>query len=571
MRAKGKDVERLRDEFPSMPEEIRQMVAREVRRQINGLPQEQTEQQREDRAEGQTAAFTGNRAGWEDGQAGRGAGQSRETKRRGRNRRRTIIFIAASVAVLGTTVMAGVKLGLSFSTKQVGEYGLEISVREQEDKGTSRAGDGSGISGTDTPEAVSKSAQALSEQASPSASSAAWQAPEEVPEVKIEASYIPEGMVSYDDGLKIGYEDSLWQGGISMTTVVMDEEGMDGSMLLTDVVGSEQITVGDHEGVYVEFVEDSGEDGASRPVFNRRIYVMYPEVWQILEMFVASDVSREDALAVAAGISLVPTGETTPMDEVYATWSDEPDVMIIDSKVTADREELTISQIGESFLLEAAGQNDQGDSIDVPLQVKVTSVELSDRLDLLRDWQTSPYVDDTWREAADSEGVLQPDEIRFVKGGDGIATVDQVIKTEQVGQKLLYVTAEYTNTGEEAANNVLFGACVMSLLEEGDTFTIYDRAKAEPGDWDWTEQSGPAGHKEMGYWDVRSADGVNNGSNYIPSIQPGETVTVHLGWIVNEDELGYLYLDLSGSGNGINFPTPERGARQGALLVDARQ
>ena len=42
--------------------------------------------------------------------------------------------------------------------------------------------------------------------------------------VEIKASYIPEGMISYDDGLKIGYEDSLWQGGISMHTVVMDEE-----------------------------------------------------------------------------------------------------------------------------------------------------------------------------------------------------------------------------------------------------------------------------------------------------------------------------------------------------------
>ena len=37
-------------------------------------------------------------------------------------------------------------------------------------------------------------------------------------------------------------------------------------------------------------------------------------------------------------------------------------------------------------------------------------------------------------------------------------------------------------------------------------------------------------------------------NNYIPEIKPGESVTMHLAWIVNEDELDKLYLDFRGDG-----------------------
>lgn len=36
--------------------------------------------------------------------------------------------------------------------------------------------------------------------------------------------------------------------------------------------------------------------------------------------------------------------------------------------------------------------------------------------------------------------------------------------------------------------------------------------------------------------------GEHNTKNYIPEIGPGESVTIHFAWIVNEDELDKLYL-----------------------------
>lgn len=49
---------------------------------------------------------------------------------------------------------------------------------------------------------------------------------------------------------------------------------------------------------------------------------------------------------------------------------------------------------------------------------------------------------------------------------------------------------------------------------------------------------------EMGYSDVTGGARYNN---YIPEILPGETKEVHLAWLVTEDNLDHMYLELNGS------------------------
>lgn len=51
---------------------------------------------------------------------------------------------------------------------------------------------------------------------------------------------------------------------------------------------------------------------------------------------------------------------------------------------------------------------------------------------------------------------------------------------------------------------------------------------------------------EMGYSSVKEEYG--NGGNYIPSLKPGESIQIEMAWIVNESDLGDMYLDLQGEG-----------------------
>lgn len=68
----------------------------------------------------------------------------------------------------------------------------------------------------------------------------------------------------------------------------------------------------------------------------------------------------------------------------------------------------------------------------------------------------------------------------------------------------------------------------------------------------------------MSYYDVR---GGERGNNYITELKAGETKTVHVGFVVNEDELPYLYLNLNTAGDTASFS--DSALKQG--LVDIRQ
>ena len=61
---------------------------------------------------------------------------------------------------------------------------------------------------------------------------------------------------------------------------------------------------------------------------------------------------------------------------------------------------------------------------------------------------------------------------------------------------------------------------------------------------------GLSASREMVFYDVRGGERENN---YIESIKPGETVTVHMAWIVTEEELGTLFLTLDPSGGAYEF------------------
>ena len=55
----------------------------------------------------------------------------------------------------------------------------------------------------------------------------------------------------------------------------------------------------------------------------------------------------------------------------------------------------------------------------------------------------------------------------------------------------------------------------------------------------------------MTYYSV--SEDYGNGGNYISSLKPGESIQVNMAWIVNENELDHMYLNLNGEGGGFQF------------------
>ena len=132
----------------------------------------------------------------------------------------------------------------------------------------------------------------------------AAEAPVEIPNVKMEVGYLPEGMVQTEEG-KYSYEEDLYKGGISLLLFKMDTGDEKFEVKHDDISLSENFTVNGYEGVYLESPNLYEDD----IFFNQRIYVAYTDVHYVLEMYAASDVTKEEAVKIAEGIKLVPTGD----------------------------------------------------------------------------------------------------------------------------------------------------------------------------------------------------------------------------------------------------------------------
>ncbi len=433
---------------------------------------------------------------------------------------RTAAASIAAVLFLGTTAFAGVSL-YRMQREQVGNYGVNVTISE----------DGGSAAGTEA------------------AGTASSGAPQEVPNVKMEAGYLPEGMVQTENG-KYSFENALYKGGVSIVFYRMDTGDSQFEMLHEDVVSSEDITVNGYQGVYLEFPHLYEEE----ITFNQRIYVAYTDVHHVMEMYVASDVSKEEAIKIAEGIKLTPT-EDTQGEDLVADWdwssylkSREENVQNeaadSESRVTVSKEEMKNTHgIGESFSAEKTGSEQYKG-----LMVQVSDVQVADDLSFLNE----AFVDEDLKEQTGADGKLLPATIQYIKQG-GTDSLSEVVSSREVPQKLVYATVEYTNTGDAGLSEVLFfGSLVRMEEKDGKMKIATPESYEEPAEGDaWSRAVNKGyGFSEMPYYDVHGGERDNN---YISSIKPGETVTVHMGWIVTEEELGELYLSLDTFGGAYEF------------------
>ena len=435
---------------------------------------------------------------------------------------------AVAVMVLGTTVFAGVKL-YQMNREAAGEYAVETRIQKAE-------GAEAGIKDQSTPL--------------------------EIPSVTMEVGYIPEGMIQTEDG-KYSYSDTPHIGGISIVLYRMDQGDEAFRVLDTGVLNSENIMAGGHDGVYLEM--QKGNDGSI--YFNQRIYLSFPEVHHVVQMYVGEDVTREEALKIAEGIRLTPAEDGNDSTPALA-WSDYAASVKEDEELsgsdesgmcrTVPKEKMeTVHKIGDSF-----------SPLEIPdpelaanLKIKVTDVQIADDVSLL----DPAYMDSAFNDAVDANGKLLPNTINYLKTGNGVDSLDEIIKTREVPQKLVYAAIEYQNTGNTELNDVLYFGSLMKIQENTDNYAIYQGETPKDGDqWDISSGTSQLQHLEMPYHDVL---GGSENKNYISSIKPGETATVHIAYVVNEDELDLLYLNLDTYGGTYEFSDTSLNLG----LVDIRQ
>ena len=199
--------------------------------------------------------------------------------------------------------------------------------------------------------------------------------------------------------------------------------------------------------------------------------------------------------------------------------------------------------------MNAFGEDENGEWMDFPkgMTATVDKIQTSDNLTLLEDNKTPQ----DWKQAVDADGKLVDNTLSYIKSGDGINTIDQVIKTETVKQKLVYVTVTYKNVSKQKINHLLYLGNLMLLNEKEHKYEVYTMDDITGEAYDKIEGSSVARTADMGYFDVQ--DEEMSEKNAIKSLEPGESVTVNMAWIVNENDLDHMYLNLEPEGVDYEF------------------
>lgn len=493
-------LEDLKQQYPETPEFIHQMILDEVEKQMKNNTMNE----------------------WE-------AASRRKKRKRPWTFKRTAAAVLAASMALGTVGFAAVSI-YHLSMKENGKYGVDTGITSDTDEGKRAP------------------------------------LPEKISDVKIQADYIPEGMQWRDED-HLEYKENRVSGAFSMITLLLDTESDELDITDTDVIEKEKTEFGDHDGIYIKM--------KSKTEFNQKIYLLCPEVHRILIMHIGEDVAREEAYKVASGIKLVETGEMLDTSEVWS-WSEyvgqETETEeTSEIRTSVPKKDIPIHEIGEAFPLDVSGTDVDGNYVrtydpemdidgndaqtydpGIDVEVKVDSVEIADDLSLLDE----EFMEDKCKDSIGPDGKLVKNQLSYIKKGDGIHTLDETIRTEEVDQKLVLVTVSYTNKGDKEIDNVCYNGNILLINETDDDYRIYSY-DSEIGDiagsydeisgqaYDYIEQTGFTGRGRI-YSSLRSDFGM--GGNYIPALKPGESVQVKMAWITNETDLENMYLNLCDTG-----------------------
>lgn len=367
--------------------------------------------------------------------------------------------------------------------------------------------------------------------------------PEKIHDIDITADYIPEGM-EWIDETHLEYPEHNRTGGFSFDSVLMDNDDLGKAVQDANVVEYEERTFGNYEGIYLKY-----HNLANGGSFDQQIYLLCPDEYRVMIIYIGDDVAKEDAVKVVENLSITENETVIETAGMY-TWSElvspEKETGAEITTAVADGD-LHVYQIGDTLNLPAFGEDNSGDFMEEPISVRVDSVQVADDLQLL----AGKKIPEEWEGATGADRKLVNNTLSYVKSGDGIDSLDEVVKTENTDQKLVYVTVTYTNDSDKEIDHMLYMGTITLMNHEDGKYQIYNPLE-QPGEgYDYVFWDGAADTAEMTYFSVSEEYG--DGGNYIASLKPGESIQVDMAWIVNENDLDQMYLDLNGEGSAYEF------------------
>lgn len=254
--------------------------------------------------------------------------------------------------------------------------------------------------------------------------------------------------------------------------------------------------------------------------YNHEIWVVFDGTGYAAHAWLTSDLDTAAAKAFAEGLTLTPSDVETAGD--YYPEETGNIVSADNSAPKVLREELNLITIGES-----AEINYTGIYAEDTISMTVTDAWLQKNFDGI-DGDYSEYLDENGNVA---------DLVRtWYNPGNGVDTLDEEVLSETIPQNVLVVKATYTNDSDHAVEHTIFPTL----------FTIRDNVAQRNGhlESDIAERNTEFLHplKSDGcFFCIQSESGMHKNNITIPA---GESVDVQLAYLVGDDMLDSLYMNM---------------------------
>lgn len=354
-----------------------------------------------------------------------------------------------------------------------------------------------------------------------------------VPEyVKMNIGYLPDGVIKDQGKYSLNGEHNE-----KCFTFIVERVAEDMTITDKNIIDYEQFDINGNTAVLANVHNTSNE-------YTRRFYIYFEEYGAFVKCYVTSDVSDDELRMVMENISFTEgTAEDCSGGSLSAAKKsllekaeeafDEFCQSQYDAYINANQN-VTFTEISlgktvgfsDDFAQEMMREN-------CCVDYSVDSIEVMDNISELNKENFYNSLFDL-SEYADENGNILPYTREVYSSGDGIDTVNELISSEQVGRKLVYITVTATNNTDTVQHFYMPQISLDQLRENNGEL---ESASNLPS---YQYMS------EISYIDNNNVDELGFKSGYYSlDIPANSKEVIHLGFFVDEDTLDELYVSLN--------------------------
>lgn len=356
---------------------------------------------------------------------------------------------------------------------------------------------------------------------------------------KLNITYLPQGLleVSGSAGTKYYFEDSLNMDGIVFQLYDVNEIQDKTVLENFNVISANSININGNQAIFIK-EDDKIENAVGTDKYNKRMFIYFKEQNYLVKYQSCSLISDEEMVMIGNGISIEETDEeNATLCSKWQYGSDTTGESDVVDELPED--EIFIHDKGDEFIDKVFIGKDRTEG---NLTYRVDEITISDNLNqigngILRE-ECYAFLDDT--------GKLMPNKIVYIKNGDGINALSDILAEETVQQKVVYVTMTIRNDSYKDYEDFEPIIRLAKMKKENGNYKLLQYTKDI--ECDRVSSTADVIQNDAIYYDYVDKYGMRG----IDTLKAGEEQTIHMAFCINECDIPYLYVNTS-QDNGIMY------------------